>query len=97
MKIVKQTKSKQEFEHQFLLQVLEFRQHTERIRNQIRVQRKLKEDLPEKHAYIHMDFVKDYRCCSQEEIQSKVCGIIHHQSFIFILDEPKHDVLHRLK
>ena len=71
MKIVKQAKSKQEFEDRFLLQVLEFRQHTERIRHQFRVQRKLKEDLPEKHAYLHMDFVKDYRCCSQEEIQSK--------------------------
>ena len=28
---------------------------------------------------------------------SRKYGIVHHQSFVFILDEPKHDVLHRLK
>ena len=108
MKIVKQTKPKQEFEDQFLLQVLEFRQYTERIRNQLRMQRKLKEDLPEKHVYIHMDFAEDYRCHSQEEIQSAYWGqtqvtihpvvqyfkrnsMVHHQSFVFISNEPRHN------
>lgn len=56
MKIVNQTKLKQESEDQFSLQVLEFCQHAERIRNQFCVQRKLIEDLPKHHVYIHMDF-----------------------------------------
>ena len=55
-KIVNQTKLKQESEDQFSLQVLEFCQHAERIRNQFCVQRKLIEDLPKHHVYIHMDF-----------------------------------------
>jgi len=70
VKIVQQTKNKTEFIKLFLNDVTKFRGHAERIKNQYSAQKTLKESLDEKHMYIRMDFAEDYRCRSQEEIQS---------------------------
>ena len=70
MKIVKQTKSKNHFEKQFHDKIVKFRGHTDWIKRQFTAQRILKEPLEQIRVYIHMDFVKDCWCCSQEEIQS---------------------------
>ena len=72
MNIVKQTNSKNDFEKHFLNEIVKFRGHRERIKQQFIVQRILKENLEQNHVYIHMDFTEDYRCRSQEEIQSTV-------------------------
>ena len=47
-----------------------FRGHVNRISAQLKEQKDLKENLTENHKYIHMDFAKDYKCRSQNEIQS---------------------------
>ena len=47
-----------------------FRGHVNRVYTQFKQQKFLKENLPDNHVYIHMDFAEDYRCRSQEEIQS---------------------------
>ena len=47
-----------------------FRSHISSITAQFREQKNLKENLLPNHVYIHMDFVEDYRCRSQNEIQS---------------------------
>ena len=47
-----------------------FRSHISRIATQFREQKYLKENLPPNHLYIHMDSAEDYRCRSQNEIQS---------------------------
>ena len=70
MKVVSKTKTKLDFETCFKKEILAFREHVKRIKNQFAVQRNLKENLPANHIYIHMDFAEDYRCRSQEEIQS---------------------------
>ena len=70
MKAVSKTKTKLDFETCFKKEILAFREHVKRIKNQFAVQRNLKENLPANHIYIHMDFAEDYRCRSQEEIQS---------------------------
>ena len=70
MKVVSKTKTKLDFETCFKKEILAFREHVKRIKNQFAVQRNLEENLPANHIYIHMDFAEDYRCRSQEEIQS---------------------------
>ena len=47
-----------------------FCSHISRIATQIREQKHLKENLPPDHVHIHMDFPEDYRCRSQNKIQS---------------------------
>ena len=70
MKIVKQAKTKTDFEQYFRDQIVKFRDHTHRIKCQFNAQRLLKSNLPPNQVYIHMDFAEDYRCRTQEEIQS---------------------------
>ena len=70
MKVVSKTKTKLDFETCFKKEILAFREHVKMIKNQFAVQRNLKENLPANHICIHMDFAEDYRCRSQEEIQS---------------------------
>ena len=82
MNIVKQTNSKNDFEKHFLNEIVKFRGHRERIKQQFTVQRTLKENLEQNHVYIHMDFAEDYRCRSQEEIQSTVRA--RHRSLLIL-------------
>ena len=82
MNIVKQTNSKSDFEKHFLNEIVKFRGHRERIKQQFTVQRTLKENLEQNHVYIHMDFAEDYRCRSQEEIQSTVRA--RHRSLLIL-------------
>ena len=70
MKVVSKTKTKLDIETCFKKEILAFREHVKRIKNQFAVKRNLKEHLPANRIYIHMDFVEDYWCQSQEEIQS---------------------------
>ena len=69
-KVVRKTKNKADFEEYFQKEVNSFREHTKRIKNQKLAQQNLKQNLPSNHIYIHMDFAEDFRCRSQEEIQS---------------------------
>ena len=70
MKLVQQTKSKEEFVELFSTDLIKFRTHADRIKTQYLAQRTLKENLHDTDIYIHMEFAEDYRCRSQEEIQS---------------------------
>ena len=70
MKLVQQTKSKEEFVELFSTDLIKFRTHAIRIKTQYLAQRTLKENLHDTDIYIHMDFAEDYRCRSQEEIHS---------------------------
>ena len=70
MKVVRKTRKKTDLEQYFQKQIVAFREHVKRIRNQYIVQRDLKENLPPNHIYIHIDFAEDYKCRSLEEIQS---------------------------
>ena len=56
MKVVRKTRTKTYFEQYFQKQIVAFREHVKRIRNQYIVQRDLKENQPPNHIYIHMDF-----------------------------------------
>ena len=54
----------------FRKELAEFREHFYRIKTQYQWQIELKENLKKGHIAIHMDISEDYRCRSQEEVQS---------------------------
>ena len=54
----------------FLEEISEFREHAKRVSTQCKAQRTLKENLKDGHVAIHLDFAEDFRCRSQEEVQS---------------------------
>ena len=70
MKMIPQTISQAQFKALLQKDAPTFRSHISRTAAQLREQEYLKENLPPNHVYIHMDFAKDYRCRSQNEIQS---------------------------
>ena len=51
-------------------EIVEFKDHVERVKNQYNQFKQLKEILPSNHAMVQMDFAEDYKCQSQDEIQS---------------------------
>ena len=74
MKIVTETLNRSEFLKRIIDDVHNFRSHVFHISCQFKGQRNLKENLPSNHTYIHMDFAKDYKCRSQNEVQSAYWG-----------------------
>ena len=70
MKMVLQTHPYLQFKDILMKEVHSFRSHVNRVYKQFKQQKNLKENLPDNHVYIHMDFAEDYRCRSQNEIQS---------------------------
>ena len=71
----------------FLEEISEFREHAKRVSTQYKAQRTLKENLKDGHVAIHLDFAEDYRCRSQEEVTREV----KVKSFVFVLNEIRHD------
>ena len=70
VEVITQTLSHAQFNALLGKDTLTFRSHVSRIGMQFKEQKYLKENLPPNHVYIHMDFAEDYRCRSQNEIQS---------------------------
>ena len=70
MKMITQTISQAQFKALLQKDAPTFRSHISRTAAQFREQEYLKENLPPNHVYIYMDFAKDYRCTSQNEMQS---------------------------
>ena len=70
MKIVQETKTKENFIEDFLIEIKEFPDHVKRIQTQYRALKNLKENLTADEAIIQMDFAENYECQTQEEIQS---------------------------
>ena len=48
----------------------EFAKHVYQVGYQFSVQNELHSNLHQAHFYIHMDFVEDYHCRAQQEVQS---------------------------
>ena len=70
MKMITQTISHAQFKALLQKDTATFRSHISRIAALFREQKYLKENLPPNHVYMHMDFADDYRCRSQNDIQS---------------------------
>ena len=68
--MVLQTHPNLQFKDILMKEVHSFRSHVNRLYTQFKQQKNRKENLPDNHVYIHMDFAEDYRCRSQNEIQS---------------------------
>lgn len=70
MKIVDEQMTKAEFVGHIKTQVAAFEEHSDRIKTQYKEMKCLKENLPENHCIVHMDFAENYSCKSVQEIQS---------------------------
>ena len=68
--MVRQTYSHSQFNRFLMDDAHSFGGHIYRVFTQVKQQKYVKENLPENQVYIHMEFAEDYRCRSQNEIQS---------------------------
>ncbi|MES9879799.1 MAG: hypothetical protein ABW185_02860 [Sedimenticola sp.] len=69
-KQVQTVQPKSEFIEQFMKDVDAFREHVERVKIQYGQMKKLREDLPDGHVMIWMDFAENFTCTALEEVQS---------------------------
>ena len=70
MKIINVKTTKEDFLALMKEEIVEFMDHVERVKNQYNQVKQLKEILPSNQAMVQMDFAEDYKCQSQDEIQS---------------------------
>ncbi len=70
LKVVQEEEEKNAFVQAIKKEIAEFRLHVMRIKNQYTHLRHLKDNLPDGDVVIQMDFAEDYRCRSQQEVQS---------------------------
>ena len=70
MKVVNVKTTKEDFLALMKEEIVKFKDHVERVKNQYNQFKQLKEILPSNHAMVQMDFAEDYKCQSQDEIQS---------------------------
>ena len=70
MRVVNQKMTKQEFIDHTESQMQEFESHVSRVKTQYEEIKHLKENLPENHIIVQMDFAENWACKSLNEIQS---------------------------
>ena len=70
MKTVNVTGAKKEFIKVVKQEIMEFKGHVERVKNQCYQVKRLKEILPNNNAIVQMNLAEDYKCQSQDKIQS---------------------------
>ena len=98
MRIQDETMSKHVFVEHLNQQTKEFSEHVNRVNIQYSQIKCLKENLPNTHVAIHMDFAENYMCRSSEEIQSAYfnqTSVTIHPVVIYFRDnnELKHNSL----
>jgi len=69
-KEIEEKSSKEEFKEIMQRELSAFRDHVDRVTTQYREMKKLRENLPDGHALVWVDFAENYSCSSVEEIQS---------------------------
>ena len=92
MKMVLQTHPYLQFKDILMKEVHSFRSHVNRVYTQFKQQKNLKENLPDNNV----DFLEDYRCKSQNEIQSAYWSptqITIHPVVITKFEEKKRTVI----
>lgn len=80
-KIVEREITKEDFVTVVQTQICEFQEHVARVRLQYEALHNLKDNLPEGHAIIQMDFAENFTCSSAEEVQSAYwnsCAVTLH-------------------
>lgn len=70
MKVVESRMSNNEFIEQTVKQTNEFADHVSRVHKQYGEMKRLKEELPQNHVIVQMDFEENYSCKSLNEMQS---------------------------
>lgn len=70
MRIVETEMTKHEFLNHVQTQRNDFEDHVDRVKTQYSQIKDLKQNLPESHVLVHMDFAENFACRSSQEIQS---------------------------
>ncbi|KAK6186926.1 hypothetical protein SNE40_006182 [Patella caerulea] len=70
LRVVRVRKTKVEFEEIMITEYSDFIKHTDRVKDQFKALRDLKENLPAGHVIIQMDFAENFVCQAVDEIQS---------------------------
>ena len=90
MKIVNVSAAKEEFIKVVKEEIMEFKDHIERVKNQYNQVKRLKEILPNNNVLVQMDFEEDYKCQSQDEIQSaywNTTQVTIHPAVVYYKDD----------
>ena len=69
-KIVEENLSKQEFVQKAQTQAADFIEHCDRVKAQYKAMGNLKDNLPDGHCLVQMDFAENFTCTSADEVQS---------------------------
>jgi hypothetical protein len=69
-RIVEKEIKKEDFVTAVQTQICEFQEHVARVRLQYKALHSLKDNLPEGHVIVQMDFAENFTCSSAEEVQS---------------------------
>ena len=90
MKIVNVSAAKEEFKKVAKEEIMEFKDDVERVKSQYNQVKRLKEILPNNNVMVQMDFAEDYKCQSQEEIQSaywNTTQVTMHPAVVYYKDD----------
>ena len=68
--IVEKMMEKEEFITLIKDQICEFQGHVDRVKTQYAAVRQLKENIPQDHVMLQMDFAENFSCVSADEVQS---------------------------
>ena len=82
--------AKEEFIKVVKEEIMEFKDHVERVKNQYNQVKRLKEILPNNNVLVQMDFAEDYKCQSQDEIQSSYWNttqVTIHPAVVYYKDD----------
>ena len=69
-RVVECKMTKNQFIEHFETQMIDFKEHVERVHTQYEQLKILKHELPEHHMIVQIDFAENYSCRSHEEVQS---------------------------
>lgn len=87
MLITQEDMPKHEFLGNFKKELIEFRNHTSRVKSQFEQIQRLKEKLPPTHAICQMDFAENYSCGHADEIQTAYfdkCSVTLHPVVLYM-------------
>ena len=90
MKIVNVSAAKEEFIKVVKEEIMEFKDHIERAKSQYNHMKRLKEILPNNNVLVQMGFADNYKCQSQDEIQSpywNTTQVTIHPAVVYYKDD----------
>ncbi|MES9901650.1 MAG: hypothetical protein ABW168_03080 [Sedimenticola sp.] len=96
--VVTEEVEKEEFCKQFSEQTCEFLVHNNRVTEQYNAMKDLKQNLPDNHAFVQMDYAENFTCSSADEVQCAYwnkTGVTIHPVVVYYRDNENSELTHR--